>query len=84
MSYEILDDDYVITDCGRLGSMYCCNQGIGQYAEYDELLQAIHDDMERQQFWPNLWYVNDHGNVDLLCLVSKNSVFDTEIAASWV
>ena len=23
---------------------------------------------EREQFWPNVWHVNDHGNADLLSI----------------
>jgi hypothetical protein len=34
--------------------------------DFDDLLVAVKEEMEFQRFWPNIYYVNDHGNVDLL------------------
>jgi len=64
---DIQDDDYVITDCGRLGADYHCLQ-VGEHGDFDDLIDAILIDMDRQQFWPSVWYVNDHGNVEPVSL----------------
>jgi|GEM_PF-5071187 len=80
------ESDYVIYSCRaytRFTGGYNCRQ-VGQFAEYDEMLAAIREDMNREQFWPNVWYVNDHGNTDLLRLVDKDGVMDSEIVQSWV
>lgn len=34
----------------------------GQFDSYDEALAAIKELMEEQQYWPNIWFVSDHGN----------------------
>ena len=58
------DDDYVISDCGYLGSHYYVTQLDRRFSDWDDALAAIRADMERQQFWSGVWYVNDHGNIE--------------------
>ncbi len=58
------DDDYVISDCGPLGSLYYVTQLDRQFSEWDDMLAAIRADMDRQQFYGAVWYVNDHGNIE--------------------
>lgn len=70
------DDDYIISSNGfRLsvsqGGRATCNLA-GTMNESDAA-KLIAEDMERNQFWPNIWYVNDHGNVDL-CVISTTSL----------
>ena len=67
MDNEIQDSDYVIGDSGSLGGMSYCSQ-VGEFAEWDDLIDAIKADMEKEQFWPDVWYVNDHGNQEIVCL----------------
>jgi len=38
----------------------------GVFADTRQALRAIRREMERQQFWPAIYHVNDHGNVTLL------------------
>jgi len=70
------DDDYVISDSGRLGSGYAVSQGgssLGDFDEWDEVVTAIKNHMEREQFWPSVWYVNDHGNTSIVNLNEGSS-----------
>jgi hypothetical protein len=79
-SPAIADDDYVIVVTGRLGSQLAVNQTGHRLTLVDdkqEALAFIARHMERAQFWPNIWYENDHGNVDLLDATGK-------IIRSWV
>jgi hypothetical protein len=60
------DDDYTLTPCGPLGGMI----GVGviggkfleQFAEQDDAEEFIRNRMNKQKFWPNIWWVSDHGN----------------------
>ena len=79
---DILDDDYVISD-SKCENYYC--RQVGDFAEYSDLLAAIRFDMDQRQYWPNVWYINDHGNTDLLRLIEKeDGTMDSEIVQSWV
>ncbi len=49
----------------------------GIFADTRQALRAIRIVMDRQQFWPAIYHVNDHGNVTLLSPTGR------EIAA-WV
>jgi hypothetical protein len=49
----------------------------GVFADTQQALRAIRRAMDRQQFWPAIYHVNDHGNVTLLSQTGR------EIAA-WV
>lgn len=49
----------------------------GIFADTRQALRAIRTEMNRQQFWPAIYHVNDHGNVTLLSPMGR------EIAA-WV
>ena len=42
--------------------------------------RAILKRFKKQQFWPNVWHVNDHGNVDLLSIGNNGA----KIVESWV
>ena len=33
---------------------------------------AIRAHMDRERFWPNVWFVSDHGNAHLLTLKPEN------------
>lgn len=64
------EGDYVISDSGGLGSMYsisiCNERFFGEYATYDEVLNAIREHMARNKFYPNVWYLDDHGGLQLV------------------
>lgn len=38
----------------------------GIFADTRQALRAIRVEMDRRQFWPAIYHVNDHGNVTLL------------------
>jgi hypothetical protein len=67
------EDDYVISDCGPLGSRtaVCIQSGWadkGKYRQFDteeEAVKAIKEDMAAQQCWPDVWKEDDHGGVSL-------------------
>lgn len=39
---------------------------VGRFKSFDDALKAAAQRAHNEGFWPNLFYVNDHGNVDLL------------------
>ena len=49
----------------------------GIFADTRQALRAIRMEMDRHQFWPDIYHVNDHGNVTLLSQTGR------EVAA-WV
>ena len=60
------EEDIIITSGGHLGGLYivtCDGKTIFQGAEAEDMEAAIKDYMEREQFWPSIWEVSDHGNV---------------------
>ena len=61
------EGDYVITPSGPLGSRLAISQhGIKYLTEVSEFEDAddfIHAQMEKDQFWPSVWFVDDHGGV---------------------
>jgi hypothetical protein len=65
--FGIEDDDYVIGDNDR-GNGYYCHALRKAMDDWDEMIQAISDDMEKKKFWPNVWFINERGNTDLLAL----------------
>ena len=42
--------------------------------------RQIRKQMAKDQFWPNVWHINDHGNVDLLAIGYNGA----KIVKSWV
>jgi hypothetical protein len=61
--------DGYITDRTRGGySVSFDEKFIGEFAEYDDAVAALRERMESSQYWPNNWFVNDHGNVELLII----------------
>ena len=79
---DIQDDDYVITD-GRGGKYEVAKIGFSS-AEMYEVMQAIARDMEKNRFFPNVWLINDHGNVDLLAFDVKDNDLTFRVVKSWV
>lgn len=61
----IHDDDYTLTPCGPLGGKTSVGQNqrcLGEFTETEDALNFVKEHMEEQQFWPNIWWVSDHGN----------------------
>jgi hypothetical protein len=62
------DDDYEIQDSryGGYDVHVGGRKGSAHYPSMDAALSYIRAHMEREQFWPDIYYVNDHGNIDLI------------------
>lgn len=72
------DDDYIGDD--RDG--YAVSHGgtyIGTYARYERAVAALYLARERSKYWPNIWQVNDHGNVTL-CVFDSHNLRQTNTA----
>ena len=64
----IADDDYVIQDARR-GLGHEVYQGRRLFGRFETKLDAVHEinaAMQAAGFYPNVWYVNERGNTDLL------------------
>ena len=59
-------DAYVITAAGHLGSSYAVNKLSGRFSEVSDAIKAIVRDMRAGQYFPSVYYVNDHGNIDVI------------------
>lgn len=66
---KICDDDWVISSNGFKLSVGNGLHFLGEFVEDTDAATAIAERMNRDQFWPNVWYISDHGNVDLCRLV---------------
>jgi hypothetical protein len=64
------EGDYTISSGGRLGTDYIIGvvgeKTLGKASEWDDVVNIIADDMEKNKFWPNVWFISDHGNADLV------------------
>ena len=65
---EIQDGDYTIT---TKNSLYCLNaEGpnsfLGNFKNLEDLLIFLEDNMYKTRRYPNIFIINDHGNVDQL------------------
>jgi len=62
-----LYESYVIQDGhGLWYEVYYEGKKFGKYKYWPPMLATIQQDMERQGFFPSIYYVNDHGNTSLL------------------
>lgn len=58
-------EDYKLTPCGRLGgktSVSQCGKQLGEFTETEDALQFVKTHMEQEQYWPEIWWISDHGN----------------------
>lgn len=66
---DIADDDYVISETrNRLNIT-----NIGDAFDMDHAMSLIVAKQKRDEFYPNVWTVNDHGNIDLLAITVDES-----------
>lgn len=66
LAIEPSEDDIYITPSGQLGSKLSVSAGgkfLGEYTEHADAEAAIKSWMEKNQFWPSIWFVSDHGNI---------------------
>ena len=59
--------DYMLTPSGPLLGLTSLSthegQYIGEYPTTDVALEIVASRMESAQFWPNIWWISDHGNL---------------------
>lgn len=65
-SEDEMREGYVISDARGGVTVAHSGKHLGSYDDTDEALEAIAKHMKSSNFYPNIYYVNDHGNVDLL------------------
>lgn len=68
---ELDDLNYaaVFSDCGLLGSRTALaieGEFIGDYASFDEALKAFDNWCAHNNYWPSIYYVDDHGGISLV------------------
>lgn len=65
---EITTDDFVISNSGPLGSKYSLGSQdygfLGEFDEMDEALLAFKCWCEANNWYPSLYFMSDHGNID--------------------
>lgn len=77
-SEEEMYESYVIRDRPGRSGYEADVEGRGVAEGYmQHILSEIRRDMERNQYFPNIYYINERGNVDLLNVNGK-------ILKSWV
>jgi len=63
-------DDYIISDCGPLGGctqVYCQDTGFHfSDPEWEVVISAIRTDMADQDYFPGVWYQDDHGGLRIV------------------
>lgn len=62
------DDDAFICDVRDGYSISCERKYIATHDSMDAAVGALVDCFTRDNYWPNVWYVNDHGNQTLLLI----------------
>jgi outer membrane lipoprotein-sorting protein len=69
------EDDIIISDSGSLGSKTSVSAGgknIGEFRSTEEAEKAIVDWINKNKWYPTIWYQDDHGGVDIYTLEPKN------------
>jgi len=61
---EPSEGDYVIGPSGPLGGRISVSNGnfLAEFIEQSDAEQFIREHMQKEQFFPNVWYCSDHGN----------------------
>ncbi len=74
---------------GGLYNVSLSGKHLDSFSDYDKALKYLVQTMEDEKYYPNIFYVNDHGNVDLLgvrpkTIKGKVISVKSEILRSWV
>nr|AKH45921.1 hypothetical protein [uncultured marine virus] len=59
------EGDYTLNPCGELGGRTAVSQHgrmLGSYSCNTEALDAVKHRMDSEGFYPEIWWVSDHGN----------------------
>lgn len=72
------EGDYIIYDSGRLGSLTSVGivegKFLGEFKSRDEAEDAIWEDMRRHNWYPDVWYQDDHGGLTLTTIEKEASI----------
>ncbi len=60
--YEMKSKNGTI-DVGIIGGSF-----IGTFDDHDKAIAAIGSDMKRREYYPNVWMINDHGNISQIVM----------------
>jgi len=78
------EEDVFFEDNGNLGTKTSVSAGgkfLGEFQSMEEAEEAVLEWMEENQFYPNCWYISDHGNIrpHTLSLPEKEEVEEVEV-----
>jgi hypothetical protein len=59
---EPSEGDYII---GPEGVSIAGGGFLGDPLEWEDIVRLIYEDMEKNQYFPNVWHLSDHGNIEL-------------------
>lgn len=62
---DVAEDEQTDEDRADSDEVFFCGKFLGKFPKSDEAFAAIREAMEKAQYWPNIYSVNDHGNVTL-------------------
>jgi hypothetical protein len=60
------EDDCVISSNGNIYSVSCGGKYINKFVEWEDAMKAVVDWQEANNFYPNIWFISDHGNADII------------------
>lgn len=67
-AYEAMQSDLQSGECATINDkdeVFFCGKLLGKFPDRDEAFAAIREAMDAAKYWPNIYSVNDHGNVTL-------------------
>lgn len=71
------EDDAYISDAGRNGySVSMCGKARGWIPDMESAVMHLCAEMCKQRYYPNVWYINDHGNITLLSVNAETNDYE--------
>lgn len=64
--YQPEEDDCFVESDGFKLSVSCGNKFIGKYVEDDDAWNAVKEWKKKNNYFPNTWFVSDHGNISIV------------------
>ena len=87
LKYE-MQEGYVISGESCMTTTYRISYAGRHFASGVESISSaiklIARNMEKDQYWPGVFYANDHGNVDVLAIFRRGKGYSYRILESWV
>ena len=69
------EEDGTVTPAGPLGSQYAVALGgrfLGYATDLDQATALLHQAMDVDHFWPDIWFISDHGHPNRLELPHRD------------